>query len=115
MQRVEICGKTYTLTVNLRVIAYAEERYGSIVKVMQSGRMAEMMDVAAFAATEGAKAEGREDKITREQLDGMTMMGVMLLTGALKQAIEDSMRMETDNEIRDVPKDAYLEELQKNE
>lgn len=115
MRKVTINGKDYTLRVDMGVLEQAEEKYGDMMKALAGGKTAEITDVMVMAINAAARHEGRESRVNREDFRDMTMLGFRALSAALNGAVEDSMKTECDSEIKDTPKDAYLEELEKND
>ena len=113
MRNIEINGKVYTMRVDMRMLEAVEERFGSL-SAINNGKMSTMMVIGMMAINEANHYDSSCPGITKQEIETLSLAHMKKIAAGVKLAIEDSMKLESDVEKKEVPRDLYMEELEKN-
>lgn len=122
MTKVTLGGKTYELAMSLYAMDKIEEEFGDLREAITKFRgknrnlkmVRKMFRIMANAARHARK---QPEDITGDEIDDIGLKGLEILSEALKQVMDDSMKAETVNGglADDEAADVYAEEMERQE
>ena len=122
MAKYSISGREFDLVYNVHTMEAIEDEFGdqqTMLKEYRENRQSVKVLKKLFKAmaNSGEWLAGREETVTGNEIDRLTLKGLDTLSKIVSQTMEESLRSETTggNEADDEPYDMVLAEIEKRE
>ena len=122
MAKYSISGREFDLVYNVHTMEAIEDEFGdqqTMQKEYRENRQSVKVLKKLFKAmaNSGEWLAGREETVTGNEIDRLTLKGLDTLSKIVSQTMEESLRSETTggNEADDEPYDMVLAEIEKRE
>ena len=122
MAKYSIAGREFDLVYNVHTMEAIEDEFGdqqTMLREYRENRQSVKVLKKLFKAmaNSGEWLAGREETVTGDEMDRLTLKGLDTLSKIVSQTMEESLRSETTggNEADDEPYDMVLAEIEKRE